>query len=78
MHQQKHDTMNRFEKTYRYAKFKVTSNGHLILDELTYIELCQWLNLMKNHLFGHLIERKGMAEFWDAENFLRYETNLFW
>jgi hypothetical protein len=73
--------MNRFEVKYKYSNFKVTnfkvnSNSHLELDNLTYDELCQWLKRNKYHLFGYFIERKGMAEHWEAETFLRYETEI--
>lgn len=66
--------MNRFQQEYKWASFKVISNGSEVLTNLTYDELCEWLKLSKHRLFGHYIYRGNQS--WDAEFFYRYETEL--
>ena len=66
--------MNKFQRQYQYSKFTIVFNGHNILIGLTYDELCEWLRLSKHRLFGHYVW--NLSSSWDAEYFLRYETEI--
>jgi hypothetical protein len=66
--------MNKFQRQYQYSKFTIVFNGHNILIGLTYDELCEWLILSKNRLFGHYV--RTLNSWWQAEEFLRYETEI--
>lgn len=68
--------MNRFETEYKWATFEINFGSHMVLDGLTYAEVCSWLKLNKHRLFNHYIYRKNFAQSWSAEFFLRYETEI--
>jgi len=68
---------NNFERMYRYSDFTITNHiGEEIHQKINYTNLCKWLSENKYDLFGFYIYRINTGMSWEAEDFIRYETEI--
>lgn len=65
-----------FEDKYKYSNFKVWSSKNVICSKISYMSLCQCLEKNKSNLFGVYISELNSNRNWDADFFLRYETEI--